>query len=492
MATKLRNANNPDPSKLSSAARVMAPRLAMMSALMGGTEMMRAAAREYLPQYDAETDTNYRYRLERAVLLNMLKRAVETLAGKPFSKPVQVKDFPPEMEELIEDVDSNCNHISTFARNVFQDALVNGLTHILVEYPDLSEEQPETLAEEREMAIRPYFCHIPNSAIIAAYAEVVNGKERLTHVRILEEETRRDGFDEVTITRIRVLEPGRWELWRKVDKRWEKETEGVTTLPEIPLLTFYAEREDFMIARPPLTDLAHLNIAHWQSASDQRNILTLTRFPLLAGKGLNEEEANVQIGPNKLLTSISKDGEFYYVEHSGAAINAGRQDLEDLKSEMAIMAVDLMRRTGTVTATEKAIDTAQSTSALQDMTIRFADFIESGFEVAAQWMGLKHFEGSVAISTEFGLAANAQTDLTTLIELRRMKELSHEQFIIELKRRNLISDDFDTEADLEKLKLEEDRQLELDMMKNELLGLNPDGSFKETKPKETGGIPNAN
>ncbi len=467
-----------DPSQTSNTVKIMAPRLAKVSALMGGTEAMREAGQSLLPKYDAESDQNYNYRLNRAVLLNVFKRAVETMAGKPFSKPVQVKEFPSALEFLIDDADNNGNNLNTFARNTFKSGLVDGLTHVLVEYPDVASEGPKSLEDERKLSARPYFCHIPHCSIIAAYAEVVNGVERLTHVRILEEETIRDGFEEYSVTRVRVLEPGHWELWEKEKKKWSKVKEGETTINYIPLLTFYADRESFMVARPPLTDLADLNIAHWQSSSDQRNILTLTRFPILAGSGLNEEESNIKIGPNKLLTSQSKDGKFYYVEHTGAAIAAGRTDLQDLKEEMAVMSVQLLQRSGNITATEKSIDTAQSTSTLQDIALRFGDFLERCLYVAGEWAGLKEDQitGSVSLNTDFNLSDVNQTDLTKLIEIRKMKEISHEQFITELKRRDLIADDFDVELDIEKIKQEEDRQLELDIMRNELLGLNPDGT----------------
>lgn len=470
---------NQDPSQLSAAAKLMAERIALTQALMGGTEAMRAKGQAYLPQYEAESDKNYQYRLNRATLLNMFRRAVGTLVGKPFSKPIQTKDIPAQLQPLIEDVDRNGNHLGVFARAVFQDALVSGISHVLVEYPNVENQQPASLQDERALNAQPYLVHIPHCSIIAAYSTTVNGREQLAHVRILEEEVVREGFGEVTKTRVRVLEPGSWKLYEKQDKRWEIVEEGRMSLPYIPLLTYYADREDFMVALPPLTDLAYLNLAHWQSSSDQRNILTLSRFPLLAGRGLNEEEANVPIGPNKLLTSMSKDGVFYYVEHSGAAINAGRVDLEDLKSEMAIMAVDLLRPSGMVTATEKAIDTAQSTSVLQDMTLRFGDFLERCLGVAADWIGLSaQSYGSVQLNTDFGIIGLG-ADLDTLIKLRNDREISHEQFIAELIRRNVLGEDFDVKADRIKLEEEQDREIELSMMRNELLGLNPDGSPKE-------------
>jgi len=35
-----------------------------------------------------------------------------------------------------------------------------------------------------------------------------------------------------------------------------------------------------MQAKPPLLDLAWLNVEHWQSASDQSNILHVARVPI--------------------------------------------------------------------------------------------------------------------------------------------------------------------------------------------------------------------
>ncbi len=451
---------SPDPSKPSAAATLMAPRIALMDALMGGTEALRKAGETYLPRYEAESTKNYEYRRNRSVLLNIFKRSVSILVGKPFSKPVQIKeDFPPELLPMVEDVDRNGNHLNTFARNVFQDALVNGLTHVLVEYPNVAAVAPGTLADERALNAEPYFCHVPHKDIIAAYAETINGVETLTQVRIKEQTTRTNGWEEQVIEQVRILYRDRWELWQKNGKRWEMDDGGPNTLGFIPLLTFYAEREDFMVSRPPLTDLAHLNIAHYQSSSDQRNILTLTRFPLLAGRGLNDEEATVDIGPNKLLTSASKDGEFYYVEHSGAAIAAGRVDLEDLKLEMSMIAVDLTKRSGDITATEISTDTAQSTSLLQDLAMRFGDFLESCFLVAGQWKGIPpKRSGSVAVNSDFGLAASA-ADLTTLTQIRQMSEISHDRFVEELKRRNILSDDYDVAADQALLDAETERAM---------------------------------
>ena len=449
-----------DPSKTSAAHDLMAPRIALMNVLMGGTEALRSAGEDYLPKHAAESDNNYRERLGRSVLVNYFRRSVLSLVGKPFSNPIILEDdMPPALVEISEDIDHQGNHINVFASNVFQDGLLKGLTHILVDYPNTVEAGVATKEDEVNLNATPYFIHIAPENILAAYAEQRNGKEFLTHVRIYEEDVERDGFDEIIIQRVRVLEPGKWQLWRKGAKnKWSLESEGITSLDYIPLFTFYADREGFMTAHPPLTDLAWVNIAHWQSSSDQTNILTVARFPMLAASGVNEDEAQVKVGPRQLLTTQSADGKYYYVEHTGAAIESGRQHLEDLKEEMSILGIELLKKTGDATATAKAIDTAENLSMLQKMTLMFSDILEQAYQAAADWLKLGK-SGSVRINTDFGLALGDQTDQGTLLAARTGKEISHKAFVRELQRRKILADDFDMEADQAELDAEKEQAM---------------------------------
>lgn len=448
----------------SAAYQVMEPRIRLMNTLMGGTEAMRAAGELYLPRYHAESLDNWRVRLQRATLLNYFQRTVESLVGRPFSKPVLIgDDMPPVLVSYAEDIDQQGTHLNVFCRRSFRDGLMKGLTHILVDYPNILPAETPTKADESALGARPYFVPIKNEDLIAAYAEVQNGVEVLTHVRIRELQTMQSGYDEVTTERIRVLEPGRWELWQKGSKKWEMVEEGVTSLPVIPLVTFYADREDFMVARPPLTDLGDLNISHWQSNSDQINVLTVTRFPILAGAGVDEGdgvEGELKIGPNQYLTTRDHQGKFYYVEHTGKAIEAGRTHLEDLKQEMAVMVLELLQRPGNITATARAIDTAENHSNLQAMVLMYADVVERAFQYAAMWLGMKPEEaGSISINTDFGIQLNEPSDLDTLFKSRQASEISHEAYVVELQRRGVLSDDYDVVVDQKLIDGERDKQL---------------------------------
>ena len=120
----------------SSAYLRMAPRWRMIDVLLGGTEAMRAAGKEFLPQYDNESDKNYQSRLQRATLLNMTEQTLDTLAGKPFREAIVLdEDVPTQIEDLAEDVDMQGNNLQVFARSWFREAWAKGFSHVLVEHP---------------------------------------------------------------------------------------------------------------------------------------------------------------------------------------------------------------------------------------------------------------------------------------------------------------------------------------------------------------------
>lgn len=446
----------------SGAYQVMLPRWRLACALLGGTEAMRAAGKDFLPQYERETDEAYRIRLGRSTLLNYFGKTVKTLAERPFAEPVKLgQNFPAQLAAIEDDVDGLGHDLTAFLRAVFKDAIAKGFSHIFVDFPAVDPEQVKTVADEQARKLRPYFVHIPAESLIASYAETVDGKEVLAHVRWRECEVVREGFGERTIERVRIWERDHWELWEGKQQggglvKYEPVANGPNTLGFIPLATFYAgHRDGLMIAKPPLQDLADKNVEHWQSSSDQRNVLGVARFPILTATGIDQNDgAQIALGPKRLLAAKSPDARFAYLEHQGHAISAGRQDLEDIKDEMAMLGVELLvRRQGAPTATEKAINTEQGNCELQSMANDCADTVELAFSFAAKWLKLEVGDEQleVEIEADVGVDESSTQDLDALNKARAAREISRAAFLAELKRRGVLMADFDAEADAERL-----------------------------------------
>ncbi len=455
------------PDTPSSSYVAMAPLWDKIDAVLGGTESMRGRSTLYLPQHYRESQETYAERLSRAILINSTEQTLGGWVGRPFSKPMQRNpDIPEQLGEFLEDVDMLGNNLDVFCRQWFREGVAKGFSHVLVDFPDGTPgiDGVRTLADDRRDGLRPFLVHLPPENVIAAYSEVVGGRERLTHVRIREDVIERDGYDEIVRERVRVYEPGVVRLFEKREGKgkkveWVMLEEREYGLPYVPMVTYYSQRQGFMLSKPPLLDLVNMNIAHWQSMSDQIAVLTVARFPMLAASGGldggdESGESEVVVGPKALLESRDPAGRVYYVEHSGKAIASGRTDLLDLEEKMAKYGAEyLTKKPGRQTATARSLDSAEATSPLQDMVHRFVDSVNLVLQYVADWSGLDT-GGTVDLNTDFGLSGQDTAALQTLLETRRNRDISREAFLRELQRYNVLDRSYDMEEDSESIESE--------------------------------------
>ena len=440
----------------------MKPKWDRVNAVLGGLDAMRAAGQSLLPMHERETSDSYHERLWRSRMVNWTEITLDSLVGRPFSDPLKLSpDALTHLGGYIHDIDLLGNDIHTFARDVFRTGVSKAMCHVLVEYPRPTESDvPRTLADDQAQNLRPYLVKINPEAVIFMDREIRNGREFLTEVRIMEEHVARNGFAQVVRHRIRILKPGSvvvYEYDEKASPQWYVVDSYEYDLDFIPMVTYYAERECFAMGQPPIMDLVDLNIAHWQSCSDQVQILTVCRFPMLAASGASDED-NLEVGPKRMFRTSDPNSRVYYVEHKGDAIQAGANDLETLEKQMAGYGAQfLLRRPGRETATARALDSAEATSTLADMTIRFINAMEHVLKYMLAWEGDTETstEGWVVLPVEFSSSALEAADLQSLEQARTRQDISRETYWAELRRRGILSDDFDPEKEKQRIEDED-------------------------------------
>lgn len=439
----------------------MLPRWLMLDAVLGGTETMREAGPLYLPQHQEESAINYAQRLQQAVLENHMDLTLNGLSAKPFKEDVKINDDVPALiqESILPDVDLQGTELGIFCQNWFKMGLHKGFAHVLVDMPRPREKpngEKRTLEDDKKENLRPYWVLIRPEHVIYMESTIVDGREVLTHVRIREYTTVRDGFAEVIEERIRVLDPGTVTMYKKHSKKdeWEKEDEWVTGLDFIPMVTFYsAEKEGTALCKPPLLDLAYLNVSFWQSNSDQRHVLTVARFPIMAGAGVTDEEGKLRIGPNQFLTSANPQGKYYYVEHTGAAIESGANDLKTLREAMSAYGAEFLKvKPGDQTATARALDSAEATTPLGGMVMQFQDKAAVALDFTATWLKIKGgVGGTIELAMDFEYSQLQDQGLDALEKARAKRDISRETYLDGLKKRGVLSEDFDPVKDAELL-----------------------------------------
>ena len=428
--------------------RAMVEESDLVHDLLGGTRAMRAAGLRWLPREPRESAEAYRLRLNRSVLFNGLGRALETLVGKPMARPVTVAGVPDRrIAACLDDVDLAGRDLSGFAADVLRAALADGVTHVLVDYPTPPAAGPSA-ARVVAPAARPYLVHVPAAALIGwRLAPGDGGPNRLDRLRIRETVVEADGpWGERAVEQIRVLSPGRFALYRRkpgltTGAPWVEVANGASSYPGLPLFTLYAQRTGFLTGRPALMDLAWLNLAHWQSASDQRHILHVARVPILFGRNLADQGEDAEIGPNRMVMGHGDGADLKFVEHSGAAIAAGRQDLIDLEDRMAVLGLDLLsRRPARETATARALDAERADCALAAVVRRLETVLTQCLAAMATWLDLPPAAaGRAQVHQDFALAAGTAEELDLLLQARLAGDLARADFLAELRRRGVLT-----------------------------------------------------
>lgn len=452
-----------NPSLPSAAATTMLTRTTFMDRIYGGTETMRAAAKELLPQYERESDSRYKARLESTFAINKLKEAVEAASAKPFKNLLQVKNGDPELDLWIRDIDLMGNHLHIFGHRMFNNGLRHGLSHFLVDHP--STYNMPNLAAQQAAMVRPYFRQVINSDLIAAYDDHLGSDVACVHARIKSSRVERTpDYKEIIWNQIYVIEvePGATQgivqLYEQQagqgGGQWTRVGEAPLTMPEVPLVTMYAgERDADYVAKSIFQDLAYKQQEHWISSSDQRSILSVARFPMLASSGvqLDEEEGTpFEVGPFKLLFSPEAQGRWYFVEPTGRAIESGFKDLAQLEMHMDMMALNPVVSTHRqyVPQNERDIQETRVHSVVHDLALANKEALERGIRFMGLWTGKDYSQVTINMNLDFSNTGDKLKEVAELIKAWEKRGISRETFLAEARRRDFFGEDFDLAKEL--------------------------------------------
>lgn len=414
--------------------------------LIGGTRALRQeenAALYLPPEEDEEThpggldkpggqigtarqhQSEWQVRVSRSVIFPFFSRAVRRAASAILAKPIVLKDDVPQeirgtrddyKDGWWENVDLEGNDGNVFFSRVAEDSLGDaGVSYVLVEH----QKAPEgaTLADFKAQGLRPYLVHVKAKQVLDPEVEIVNGRKRNKVIRIKARRREKVGewgwrwVDQVRVLRAPSLgEDGKpmaaegrrpfvsWEVWEKVDpdakdSEWapvEGEAGYMEPHTEIPLVPYYTGYHGWMEARTPFDDLAHLNILHTQKHSDLNEGFRINLGAQLHRSGITVEEAAKQraIGSKRLLVSPPADAKAEWLERSGTAASVAMEDLSQLEARMLALSQEPhVRRTGSETATGRAIDAAEAKTETQAWTIAMRDHIESVLMFLAAYRG---------------------------------------------------------------------------------------------------------
>lgn len=465
-----------------------AARVQTVTDLMGGQQAMRAAGERYLHRGKDEPKPKWEARVNGATLLNAYERTLAYLAGQVFSKDVALGDgddaVDPVWEEWADNCDGQGNNLTVVAKRMFGHGLNDGYVLVLVDSAAIQTRMvegkreylgpdntwlPLTAAAADILGLRPRLIEVRAENVLGWRFEITGSRTRLVMLRLLETYQVPGEWDAADETRqqVRVLRPGMWQVWRKPveDKdAWELFEEGALPGQEIPVSIFRPGKPlDEMTAAPALESLADKNVEHWQKTAAHNWLMRWVRSPGMYVAGAMPED-EVPWGPDTLTKISDPAGKIVPVGVDAASVAASMAELKDIESQMALFGLQmLMPRTGDVTATEKALSSAESDSTLAGWAGEFKDCLEQAMVFVAEYMGMDgEAAPGVTVNTEFhALAAFDDQVLNAMLQATINGKLPVEVFWSELRRRGIIAEEWTTEK-----------------VKEALLSQNRDGAFE--------------
>lgn len=453
----------------------MKRRLDLIDDSLEGQDRMLAGHIAYLPQYEGESTGDYVRRVNGTVLFPGFQFAVERLAMRPFAKPVAVlADEDPETGKIPElprllsgiehDVDGHGMSLTSLAQRLMVDGVARGFAVVLVSNPTV--EPGTSIADQERLALRPRLIRIPPRAL---FGWAHDGDGRLSEVRwceIVEQPVGEWGIAELPMIHVvRAAADGvsgivqSW-AWNDTAGRFELAIAAGHDFPGLPIVVIqFGEPVDSVECAQPLYRVATLGLRHLRSSSRQTQYIESVRIATRFLAGAREEElaSGLVIGPNRMMGSVNPEARLSFVEHSGSAAATGWEDLDRLEQAMAEAGSEPLRtRTGTPTATARAIDAAKSSSDIEMWVRRLETGLERAYAMAAQWSGAELPPGfRIDVWSDFSLALTKLEDADQLRQARAQGDLTRPTYLRELRRRGLLHDSVDPSQEDESLREEE-------------------------------------
>lgn len=451
--------------------QAMADYWGLVTAIVEGRDAVIAAGELYLPKFTNESQKDYDFRLETARYTNIYRDIIEGLAQKPFARELHLVDEEKSsrFKELIEDIDGRGNHLHIFAGETFFGGINKAIEWILVDFT--ASEGLRTVEDEQQAGVRPYWVHVPADNVIWIESEVIEGREQLTVVKILEDPKRVRTFWRIDsqLAKEQGIGDGAtavvmWKVEVENDEgTWIIEQQNRLTINEIPMVPFITGRRKgvYWQFSPPMRDAADLQIELYQQETALKYIKTSTCFPMLAANGVTPvtdasgKVASVPVGPLAVLyappNADGNHGEWEWIGTDAATLKFLSEDIKNIIKELRELGRQpLTAQSGNLTKITTAVAAAKGNSAVQAWALQLKDALENAMRLTALWLN-ETVVPQVVVFTDFAVEDMDNKSPEHLLKLRAAGDLSLETLWTEFRRREILGPEFDEEAELKKL-----------------------------------------
>ena len=420
----------------------------IMKAVTLGTEYLRDNSEAFLPLEPREDYEAYLSRVNRAVFSPYTQRLIRAAAGLILRKPITIDGDSYWTDIFNKNVDGCGSDLDEYARRNLICALTYGHSHTLVDFP--APTGARSLAEERAENRRPYWIDVDPTNIYGWRLDREVNYGDLIQVRIAEKAVVPEGeFGEVVYNQVRVIEPGQYRVYRQKEsdstlygtetgfsgqftapitpKDYELVDSGEFSLGEVPLVTVYTNKTDTLTSKPPLLDIAHLNLCHFQRQADLIHSLHVASQPMLVLEGWDDQTKDMSVSVNYAMAT-QPGNKVYYVEPASTAFEAQAAEIQEIEKQMASLGISTLSQQKFVaeSADARRLDRVDTNSMLSMVALDLEQKLQKAFVLSAQYLGMEPPE--IKINKDFDIDRLIGQDVTALTSLFEQGVLGRDEF----------------------------------------------------------------
>lgn len=421
------------------------PEWEVMEDVLEGEDAVHSEGRKYLPQLSGQTEQEYAAYVMRAPFYNATARTVDGLVGMIFRKAPTITT-PAGMTDIVADMTLDNTGLDELAEQLTRELVGVGRIGLLVEYPRVVN-NPTTLADVAAQNLRPYVTKYEAEQIINWRMERINNVMQPVMIALEEEvEEFVNEFESEEIHQIRVLilREGVYqqEVYRKNDKADEWYLfETITpmmrgqTFGMIPFVCMNARGVYMCPDKPPMYDLATLNLSHYRTVADLEHGAHFTGLPTAVVSGYVKESENdvFRIGSSTAWIFPDPSANAKYLEFTGQGLDTLRNIKKDKEDNLAILGARML-------APEKkqseAADTVRMRHAgdgaiLSAITNAVSQGLNKCLEIIAMWEGTE--PATIQLNEDYLDQPMSAQDLQALVQAWQQGAISDETLFYNLK-----------------------------------------------------------
>jgi len=423
----------------------------LIRTIIAGDRELKSKGEKYVPRLTDNTNQEYNAYISRPSFENYTARVIDGLVGMAFAKDPIIQ-IPSGMEALKEDISLSQLSLDDLVNELVREVLTVGRCGVLIDMPTSPSEQL-TLAQAESLNIRPYAKIYKTESIKNWRYKLVNNVLTTDMVILCEEYE--DWVDEYTqeekeIYRVLIMRDGVYtqEVWEEIKEKYVlKETitpmMNGNPLSYIPFISVTPDKLTLMPVKPPVLDLATVNLSHFKLMVDFYHGAHFTALPtanFFVGN-VNAKETTIKLGSSSANIFQDPNGHAEYLEFKGDGLKTLSTEKDVLVNRMASLGARFLADDKKVAETSESQETRSSgeRAILIAAVSTISDAVTRMLRIMADWMG-NIGEVSYKLNKDYNLKTIDAAFMRELITGVQTQDITHRMLYDNLVDGEVIKD----------------------------------------------------